>query len=316
MASGRNLSVAMAGLEGPDRAMIQTNLREVGFEHFRFAHTVSDLEGCTAIGACDLLVVSFRFDEGRGIPFIRKLRMDQLGEGVNPFIPIVVTIWNAEPDAIGLAISSGVDDLLVFPMPTGTLKKRLQALADRRRPFIVTSDYVGPERRRDPNRVSTIPYFEPPNSYAEKVRGTYSGVDSVLAQLAAARREIGEERCRREAFQVAFLARLISEDRKRGADPADLKKNLLRMRNFAGELGRRNESLAGPPIAKILTTLEQTLATLLEGPDPDATDRLIRLLEPVSQALVVSLRDDLTESDLAAEIGDTVATFRSRRREA
>src|SRR6201996_9739680 len=98
---------------------------------------------------------------------IQQLR--QGGAGHNPFIVIIVTAWEKNTAMINRVVSSGADDLLLRPFSTAVLGSRIETHVERRKGFVITTDYVGPDRRKDNNRPSNVDLFVPPNSLKMKV---------------------------------------------------------------------------------------------------------------------------------------------------
>ena len=72
--------------------------------------------------------------------------------GYNPFIVIIVTAWEKSTGLINRVVNSGADDLLLRPFSTALLGQRIEAHIERRKGFVITTDYVGPDRRKDASR--------------------------------------------------------------------------------------------------------------------------------------------------------------------
>jgi DNA-binding response OmpR family regulator len=166
----------------------------------------------------DLIIGDADIDGGALLDLVRRLRNGEIGR--NPFTAVIVTSWSRGWSTVRGAIDAGVDDILVNPISTGRLADRIQAIVEHRKPFIVTSDYTGPERRRDPNRVSTIPGFFPPNSLAEKERGRFVDEADLKWRIDISAREISVEKLRRSVFQMAFLQGLADLAFKRDNAPS------------------------------------------------------------------------------------------------
>ena len=94
-----------------------------------------DIVLCEAQGAADELCAA-----------IQQLR--QGGGGYNPFIVIIVTAWEKSTGLINRVVNSGADDLLLRPFSTALLGSRIEAHIERRKGFVITTDYVGPDRRK------------------------------------------------------------------------------------------------------------------------------------------------------------------------
>jgi DNA-binding response OmpR family regulator len=143
---------------------------------------------------------------------IQQLR--QGGAGYNPFIVIIVTAWEKNTALINKVVSSGADDLLLRPFSTALLGQRIETHIDRRKGFVITTDYVGPDRRKDTGRASNVELFEPPNSLKMKAKDKLSGeaiARKLDAELKTAREKLTSEKLRRDTFQVCILWRLIQD---------------------------------------------------------------------------------------------------------
>ena len=182
---------------------------------FRRTETVSTLEAfmeavqknppdialCEAQGATDELCAAIQ-------------QMRQGSAGFNPFVVIIVTAWEKSTGLINKVVSSGADDLLLRPFSTAQLGTRIESHVDRRKTFVITTDYVGPDRRKDTNRASNAELFEPPNSLKMKAKDRMSGeaiARKLDIELKSAREKLTTEKLRRDSFQVCILWRLMQE---------------------------------------------------------------------------------------------------------
>ena len=140
--------------------------------------------------------------------------MRQGSAGYNPFIVIIVTAWEKSAALISRVVNSGADDLLLRPFSTAVLGARIETHIERRKAFVITTDYVGPDRRRDAGRGSDSDMFDPPNSLKMKAKEKLT-TDAIAKKLDAdlriARDRLTMEKLRRDSFQVCVLWRLMQE---------------------------------------------------------------------------------------------------------
>ena len=123
----------------------------------------------------DLLLLSDDFDDKekekdikeRVFNIVRDIRHFRLG--INPFILITMMIAQDNDAGIKKAVGAGSDDVLIKPLSAGKLLDRIGHLTFNRLPFIATTDYVGPERRRQGERPSMIPRLDVVNTMRDKV---------------------------------------------------------------------------------------------------------------------------------------------------
>jgi DNA-binding response OmpR family regulator len=144
---------------------------------------------------------------------IQSIRQDTAG--FNPFIAIIVTAWEKGAGLVNRVVNSGADDLLLRPFSTALLGQRIDTLVERRKGFVVTTDYIGPDRRRDAARPSNAELFYPPNSLRMKAFDRMSNEDTALrmdAELREACRTLTIEKLKRDAFQIAILWKLMQDE--------------------------------------------------------------------------------------------------------
>jgi DNA-binding response OmpR family regulator len=163
--------------------------------------TPPDIALCEAQGAVDELCETIQ-------------QMRQGAATHNPFVVIIVTAWEKSAALISKVVSSGADDLLLRPFSTGVLGSRIESHVERRKGFVITTDYVGPDRRTDSRRASNAELFEPPNSLKMKAKDRLSAeviARRLDAELKSAREKLTGEKLRRDAFQICILWRLMQE---------------------------------------------------------------------------------------------------------
>ncbi|MBL4666418.1 MAG: response regulator [Sneathiella sp.] len=118
-------------------------------------------------GTYDLVIGDMVTKEGNLNSLVRKMRANDIGS--NPFVNIIITLWNTSPESVAEGIQAGADDLLSRPMSAAQIAGRVQGLLDSRKPFIVTEDYMGPERRQIVRGLATGSSMIVPNSLKAKV---------------------------------------------------------------------------------------------------------------------------------------------------
>ncbi len=139
----------------------------------------------------DLLVLDLDLPDGSALGVVQEIRQGRLGR--NPFLPIILLTWARQPKVLQRAVSSGIDLILVKPVSPAQLFSRIDGLVAQRRPFIVTADYVGPDRRGHAMSGDAQRY-EVPNTLKEKLEGRQADpaaladkIDTVLQEVNASR---------------------------------------------------------------------------------------------------------------------------------
>jgi CheY-like chemotaxis protein len=91
--------------------------------------------------------------------------------GQDPFMPILLTAWNSGLSALRPVVDSGADDVLLHPFSTAQMGERIDALVRCRKPFVVSEDYFGPDRRSTVARLAGAPAITVPNALRARVLG-------------------------------------------------------------------------------------------------------------------------------------------------
>lgn len=195
-----------------NRTGTRSLLYNIGFRRIETVASMDALAECIKRRPPDLALCEAQGAEDELCHLIQNVR--QGTAGYNPFIVIIVTAWENSNSLVGRVLNSGADDLLLRPFSTTLLGQRITTHIERRKGFVITSEYVGPDRRKNSTRASNVEIFDPPNSLKMKVRETLSpeeAAEKLDAALRSARDKLTAEKLRRDAFQVCILWRLVQD---------------------------------------------------------------------------------------------------------
>ncbi len=149
------------------RHTTRSALLNIGFGEVEAIRDMDELVEYVNTGEFDLVLADTGVDSDNVNDIISQLRHNVIGK--NPFVTVIITLWDAETENVHAAINSGADDLLMRPTSTNIISDRLTSLVKFRKPFIVTSDYIGPERRTGQRADTGISSMVVPNSLRAKV---------------------------------------------------------------------------------------------------------------------------------------------------
>jgi DNA-binding response OmpR family regulator len=128
------------------RRLVRTILLGFGIRRIEEAQ---DAEGALKLVGereVDVAFVDFRLTDGNGLAFCRAVRMSQ--DSPNVYLPIIMITAYSERSRVLEAVNAGVDEFLVKPVRSVDVASRVNAIIERRRPFVRSGDYFGPDRRR------------------------------------------------------------------------------------------------------------------------------------------------------------------------
>ena len=213
------------------------NLLDKGYAEIAQAHDPDELGRFLRGQSIDLLISVSRADHVFIGHFVRDLRHGLLE--CHPFPIVMMLLPSSEASHVREVIDAGVDDLLVTPLHGDTLTQRLNQFLLDRRPFTVTHDYIGPNRRLVPRPgTKDAPLVRVPNPVRARAFGQS---EATLGQsLHEAAMGLSRIKIRSDGVQVGWLlenlsAALAEPER----DPVTVSDYVSRIAFAANEISRR-----------------------------------------------------------------------------
>lgn len=200
-----NVTAVVADPDGQRRQVIRSTLHYLGFREVEWCDNLDDMRTLCESRKPDLVLAALDLSDGPASQYFQDIRRGRCP--VDPFTPIIAVLSEASPEMVRRGIDSGADDLLIHPWPTGYLDGRLEKLIHGRKPFVVSADYVGPDRRARDRDGPQAQQLTPPNVLEAKALRR-QGPEAVAAALTTARTMLEQYRLQ----SVATLAvRLVDE---------------------------------------------------------------------------------------------------------
>jgi DNA-binding response OmpR family regulator len=290
-----------------NRNTTRAAMLSLGFRRTETVPTLEDFVRGVRIVPPDIVLCEVQGAAEELCAIIQQMRQDCAS--YNPFIVIIVTAWEKTGGLINRVVSSGADDLLLRPFSTALLGQRIEAQVHRRKSFVITTDYVGPDRRRDASRPSTVELFEPPNSLKMKAKDKLSSeaiARKLDTELKSAREKLNAEKLRRDSFQICILWRLLqAQPFLTGQVPPDL----LKLQVLAKSIETRSRD---SEFAAAVDWCQSVLASaegLAVGVDRNAS---MHLLGHAALSLHQVFYPDTTAAEQLTEIDATVEMIRAR----
>jgi len=117
--------------------------------HIRRVHMAEDgVKGYQMFSemAIDLIIVDWEMEPVNGLQFVKRVRTDEASP--NPYVPILMLTAHTELSSVVRARDIGVNEFLAKPISVAQIYGRLVRILESSRPFVKTSNYFGPDRRR------------------------------------------------------------------------------------------------------------------------------------------------------------------------
>lgn len=203
--SFENVRLVLAEPNPNIRIGLRAALTAAGFRAITETASYLRVHDLLAHDSVDLLITAAEL-EGNDVGFlISENRNQRLGS--NPFPLAITLLGNRAPARVRQVIDSGTDDLLLTPVAADQLLARIRRLYHRRKPFVVTHDYTGPDRRNQARAFGThqAPMIEVPNPLRLRAE---NGIDGTRMELLIREQAtlLNRIKIERHAVQINWLA--------------------------------------------------------------------------------------------------------------
>ena len=298
-----DIKIVVADKNQQLRAGLKGVLSHYGFRNILDAQTVKGLEEVIRIASPDMILCDIDMEGGDVCKLIRRLRHNEVGQ--NPFSSVILFIEEPNADTVRRAAEAGIDDLQVKPVVAQNVINRFEYLIEKRKPFVVTTDYVGPDRRKS-HRAGTmeIPLVHVPNTLASKAKGKFNP-RLVNDEIQKALWNVNAQKIERHVFQVGYLLERILPAYKDGAINRESLGMVVRLVKVSEDIVDRLEDSDFGHISDLAGTLATVARSLWEsGTDPKIKD--LELLPELSAALSATFNMDATSSSVVQKIKSSV----------
>ncbi len=292
----------LAVLDIPLRQALRSGLRDHGVENLVECGTTVDVRESVVDARPDLIVCDRDLPDGSVPDLIRAIRHGEIGD--NPFSVIVTLTAPALSDRVLGLVGAGADDVISRPVSPAKVIRRVTQMIAARKPFVVTSEYTGPDRRCGKRSEATPPenLIEVPNTLRLKALGSFRP-DTARAEIEALRASFNLRKVERHAERIVYLSNLILPVLRDGLDSETLRLRLRQIGVLATDIFRRVVGTEYGPVADLCESL-CAAAARLDCAAPEATD--VQLLYQLTLAIDRAFEDGPNGVATAREIADFV----------
>ncbi|MCI5049120.1 MAG: response regulator [Rickettsiales bacterium] len=142
----KNIKVLVTDYDKHIRNLVKGVLEDFGFQQIHMATNGKEAVEIIQNEAIDLLITEWPMTLVDGKELVNFIRVS--GRAPRQDLPIIMLTGKAEKEDVLEARDFGVTEFVVKPFTAKTLSHRIIQVVDNPRPFIITEEFVGPERRR------------------------------------------------------------------------------------------------------------------------------------------------------------------------
>lgn len=283
-----NVRLILADSNRQMRHGLKGVLYQQGFRDIIDTGNLATVQETVERNGVDLMVCDADVEGGDICALTHRIRHHKIGN--NPFL--VVLILSAAPTeaTVGRIVNSGADDLVAKPFSPETLIGRIKALARGRKPFVVTHDYIGPDRRRvERAGRQTVPFVEVPNPLRLKAVANAASA-SLQRQIDASAERVNLHKMERYAVQIGYLANRVVPHFGQGK-PADgailgeIDHDLGRLSSIAEDLGGRIRGTQYAHAGEVALSLQGVAQRIRQSLHDHGPAHDVELLPKIAQSL-------------------------------
>lgn len=256
-----NIRVVLAEPNIALRLSMTECLHEHGFRSVLDTGNLSQVASAVKEGTVDLLIADTSLPEGDFNGYVRELRHGKHGH--NPFLVTITLVNKPSRDAVATAIDSGTDHVLAKPFDPKALIDQVLELTHRRKRFVVTTDYIGPDRRNQSRSGGMpVPLVDVPNALRQRMTGQMS--DSILVRsIEAAKAAVNEQKVVRHAFQIGWLLERMLPELGAEIRSETFLAHMQRLHDVSGDIALRIRSTRYAHVAEMCMTLSNMVASAM-----------------------------------------------------
>lgn len=304
-----NVHVVLLEPQPNVRRVLKYELQEVGFRNVYDCAVVDEALALVETEKPEILLLDLDGDQDGVCALIQDIRYRRVGH--DPFVVIIAVSWRPEREVVHEVMKSGVDDVITKPVSVDMLSRRVQNMIEKRKKFVATETYFGPDRRRRErlHNDDELPLVQVPNSLRHRATGDESAAIGEVAERAALS-AIALQRVQREALEIMRVAEQVEalvESPDHDDSIAEAIDRMLQLaQNVAGYFGKRRSS----GLADVAQSLAGVIDAMAGAAAP--TPKQIGFLRLHSEAVCAVLMEKENAAEIVARTLDHTAAKLAR----
>ena len=286
---------------------IRQELRDRGSRNVTGTRSLNELQDRSAVELFDLMICNVDGEHQDFVEFNQVIRQGQ--HGPNPYVVTIGVTEIATEENIKRVMAAGIDSILLKPLSLAAVLDRISALVRLRKSFVVSSDYIGPDRRLRPRQEVCLPLIDVPNTLKDRIEDSYDEA-RIREAIAATNVKVNRQRTTQDAVLINQIVQQIVPCYDTGRVDDSILAHLLHLQRAAQDIAQRMEETDDAAVGELCTALGPIVETLIANHlTPDVKD--VRLLEHVASAIFKAYG---TEERVRMLSGDITATIKGARR--
>jgi CRP/FNR family transcriptional regulator, cyclic AMP receptor protein len=242
--------------------------------------------------------------------FVRDIRHSKLGD--NPYLMITTLVDNDQITAVKRAMQAGTDDIIVKPLKEEMLLQRLKRVTVNRQAFVVTSDYLGPDRRAK-NRPSSIRRIQVLNTMLAKANGHDIQKEEIKAAVEGSVTEVLHARLDSNSYRLGFVCHIIIDAYETNTITPDVKDKILVLVDVLRDAAKTAERINEAELGLVCGSLASQVEEIAERYD-NPSERDIKMIQKLTRAVMLVVKPHVPAAQLEKEAREAAQNYLKRKR--
>ena len=288
------------------REALRATLVDAGFTAVQSYAEFTTLKNAFGSTSPDILIAANTMDP-QIIPLLKDLRYQRVGQ--NPFL-LTILMMDDDEDELRQGVCAGVDTIIMKPVSGKNVLERIAVLAKNRQPFIVTNDYVGPERRKDPSRGSAIRQIPVLNTVERLLDGEKLSQADVKGLVSDTLEDMKIARLDSHAFRLGFLCNQVVTAYREDKVDGETSEQLKQILSTTAEAAVLAREIKAAQMAELKFSLKDQIKPMVPRAQ-DLTEEDCTLLSRISTAVVKTLKGKHDNAAYAAALRQAIEAYAS-----
>lgn len=148
-----NFKVILADSDQKLMNVLKHMMENIGFRHIHATQTGKAALDLVKQEAVDFVITDWQLKDMHSSTMLQHVRRNSATPNLT--LPIIMLTGRAEKSDVEAARDMGINEYVVKPFSAQTIFKRLERIVEFPRYFVLTSEYIGPDRRN--KTIATLP---------------------------------------------------------------------------------------------------------------------------------------------------------------
>jgi CRP/FNR family transcriptional regulator, cyclic AMP receptor protein len=241
---------------------------------------------------------------------IKDIRHSKVG--TNPFLTVTTLVDNDQVAAVKVAMQAGTDDIIVKPLKEEQLLSRLKRVTLHRQAFVVTSDYLGPDRRGK-NRPSSIRRIQVLNTMLDKATGKEVKDEDVKAAVENSMNDVLHARLDSNSYRLGFVCTIIMDAYENNQITPDVKDKILVLVDVLRDAAKTAERINQSELGLLCGSLGKQVEEIAERYD-NPSERDIKVIQKLTRAVMMVVKPHVPAEQLEKEARAAAQNYLNHKR--